>query len=619
MVPVVAAGAGAGLGGALGAALPGIGYGLSLGLGGLFNNTNWPQVFNSYGWRNPVVQPGTTASPGASQGAPGVDPAMPIPDWLKSSGLGGTIMDVLQRALGGGSSNSNSSGGGSILNEELLKFLGLTGVNLFGAVQQQNQQDWTKNSVVDLMNYYRGVGGSAQNQIGSIQNAFLPQMLGQMGTFQNLANSQQSDLASRLGNAQSFLGQAFMTPTAESRVPGIRDVMNFTGGIAGAGTDILRMLGQNLGQNSQMSGGMDIARLMAGGQTGDFNTLRGLGGQLTQGGGSTPFTQAVQGAGINALGNQGMTPQLQGIQQQAQGLFGLDPSTAMASGRSMDILGRDPLLPMDQVVSMARNQAATGAQNRLRTLKRELMNRTGVGGPMIGSGQTNELLTELGDEALQAESAAVQNAIMQQQGLQLQQFGMGGDLYSRAQQGFQGRQGLGLDALLNVAKTASGRETGVPGLSLGGGQLDLARMLGGAGLFGDTMQGQLGGLNAMGNLFGQQQQGYGQAASLLNALNGLGQTQQQNVFGLQDFGLRSADQMYGALGNLLGIQSGLGDQAMKGMLGTAGLGQNSQSQWMQLFSDMARSQAGLFGNPAQSSPFAQFAQTMTQGLNGGGR
>jgi hypothetical protein len=221
---------------------------------------------------------------------------------------------------------------------------------------------------------------------------------------------------------------------------------------------------------------------------------------------------------------------------------------------------------MDQIKSMATDQNARQSINSANTLRRQLLDRTGVTGPSIASGQQNELLGSLQDQGLQNQASGLTNAVLGQQGLQSQLFGQGANLFNTSQ-GAQNQQG----------------------------QLDLSKILGGAGLLSGTQGLNISALNALANLAGTQNQGYGTLGSLLGTLTGTGVAGQNAQQGLQNFGLQSQKSLYDTLGSLLANQTNLGNQSQQGFLGSAAFPQNTYDQNLQFLQSLANNNVGLFG------------------------
>lgn len=446
---------------------------------------------------------------------------------------------------GTGSTGTNPDGTpktGTVPKTLLEQIMGMAsgiGFPLYGALTAQNENQWNQGAKVNVLNYLRGLGDQAQGNLG-VQSQYLPQMLSQMGLSGALSNSTQGQLADNLGTALGNAPGSFLNASDPySTVPGSQDVINWLGGIQGQNSTALGGL-QNSLANGPVAQGQDTALGLSSGNNPYAAHLKQLSDQLTNG-------QPV--GGINSA------------TQQAQNVAG-------------SILGQNPLLSMDQVRSMAIDQNATQSLNAMNKQRRDLLNRTGVTGLAIASGQQNELLGSGMDQALQNQASGVTNAIMGQQGLQNQLYNTGASLFGSA-------QGAGLNQQ----------------------QLALQQMLGGAGLLSGNQNTQINALNALSNLGGTQNSGY-------NALSGLTNNMSNNTLGegnflaaIQKLGLDKSTGLYGALGTLLGQQGGLANLSQQGMFNAAGMGQNSYNQNLQFLQSLAGNNTGLFSNAPQSQNY----------------
>jgi len=209
----------------------------------------------------------------------------------------------------------------------------------------------------------------------------------------------------------------------------------------------------------------------------------------------------------------------------------------------------------------------------MNTLRKQLLDRTGVTGPAIASGAQNELLGSGMDQALQNQAAGLTNATLGQQNLQNQLFNTGAGLFNSA-------QGAGLNQQ----------------------QLALQQLLGGAGLLSGNQGSQISALNALSNLGGTQNQGYGTLGSLLNTLSGSSLGAGGLLTGAQTLGNTKSNDMYTQLNNLLQNQLGLSNQAQQGLFGAANFPQNTANQNYNLLQSLASGNVGLFGNvPAMTT------------------
>lgn len=295
------------------------------------------------------------------------------------------------------------------------------------------------------------------------------------------------------------------------------------------------------------------------GQTGPTNQGIGAASGMFGNGGMTPGLSGLESQGFNAFGNNGLTPTgVQGENAALQVLnnAGQTPTTQGLQNRGLDLAGRESLLPMNQVASMARDEAATAYQNNMEGARRQAFARGGGPGATVANGLQNSAMSDYADKGAQAESQAVRDALVKQQGLQLQQagmganmaeqggslqnnrfgtaantltglegvaanrFGLGGNFIQGANNAATNRAGTGLSSLNQLAGLQSGRElgslnqiggneqtrtnqqTGLGGLGLGANAQSLQGLGLGSGMYNDTMQGMLTGNGQYNNLIG---------------------------------------------------------------------------------------------------------------------
>ncbi len=310
-----------------------------------------------------------------------------------------------------------------------------------------------------------------------------------------------------------------------------------------------------------------------GGQTGDTNAGISASKNLFANGGMTDPLNTLVGAGTGALSQNGLTPT--GAQGETSALNvlnsgGRTPTTQGLQNTGLGLAQQPSLLPLDQVTSMARNEAGTAYQDNMEAARRQAISRGGGAASNVASGLQNQGLADYSDKGAQNQSDAVHKALIDQQGLQLQQaglgaqmaqqggalensrlgtagstltglenvaanrFGTGGSFLSSANSGANANSNVGLDSLLGLTGLQSNRELGAlgmaPGISNAGtnqagtyGQLGLgsnAQNLQGLGLgndmFNSAAQSQQAGINSQNNLIGTQGQyalGAGQLAN----------------------------------------------------------------------------------------------------------
>ena len=233
------------------------------------------------------------------------------------------------------------------------------------------------------------------------------------------------EMAALRDYANEILTQRGITPQMQV----IQDAL--TGLLADQGyTDALRKL-EGTGLDILAAGGrtpesIEVSNLLRGiisaqGRDAALSELSGVGRGLIDSGGMTPEMRDILSPITKGMETGGMTPE-------ARQLFGAIMPIIQSGGRG------GALLPMEQVVSMARDAAATAYNQRAEAARREAMQRMGGA---IGAGTVEQALAEFADEAARGEAEAIRGAVSSQQALQLQQLlgamGAGADITKAAQ------------------------------------------------------------------------------------------------------------------------------------------------------------------------------------------
>lgn len=414
-----------------------------------------------------------------------------------------------------------------------------------------------------------------------------------------------------------------------------------------------------------------------GGQTGPTNQGIGQALGMSENGGMTPAINNMMGIGFNTLMSGGQTPNGARGEQSALDIMnqgGATPTTDFLQSRGANLANRESLLPMNQVASMASDRAATDYGNNMQAAQRQALARGGGPGATVANGLQNAAMADYADKGSQTEARAVQDALVQQQGLQLQQaamganmaesgaglmnsrygtaggilgnlentaanrFGIGGNLVTSGQNAATNRAGTGLGALDQLAGLQSNRQMGALGqipnisqtgtnqanvfgnLGLGSNAQNLQALGLGAGMYGDVNNSSLGGLNAMNSRISNQGQyalGGGQLANSgsTDISSILNQILGGNISAGQQ-GLSRTGGYYNA-GNL-----GLGNQndLMKFM---GGQGQFSQQSGMNLLAQMLGLGTGSLNtlmslySPRSQTATNPFAGILSGAITGG--
>jgi hypothetical protein len=316
------------------------------------------------------------------------------------------------------------------------------------------------------------------------------------------------------------------------------------------------------GANMVASGGMtpelaqlfQTAQAFQTGSSGQQMQLQSLANELTQNGGTTPFLQTLMGAGASALGTRGMTPEI----QQALGPFmsllqsgGKNAENTALFNRGMDLFNREALLPMSKVIGIAGDQAGRAVLDQYEQVRREAQQRGGGPGAVVGSGSANDARAEFGDRAAAAIAKAQQDAMMGQQGLQLQQQATGAGAAGQGASLMAQLLGLGQSGVSNLLSTAAGREGTLGQLGAAGQQQANQRTGMGGDFLNTIMQIALGGGQLGASGVGQQT---GRINAGGNIVQGMGQLQQSGLDSIVKNLLQGSQlgiQQGTSLGNLL--------------------------------------------------------------------
>jgi hypothetical protein len=610
---------------------------------------------------------------------------------------------------GGGGSTGTSGAGGlasifsnpNILNNALSALGGLG--SIFGAIQSTNNIDWLHGALgtvlANLQNngtlpgtatfqQYAGMLGpnaQAGSNLGlsQLQNSLGPLLSGLQGQQSNLpglmsqytqngysnpliaagAGGQgQGGLQDLLGSLQGTTGLAQQVFGSGGYTPqgaqGFSSIMNLLQGgapgsqnsagvannlIGGQGMTAYNQNAQNLSNDVMSSGGWIPQLNMA------LNPLQ----SILNNGGNTNQSNILMNSGNNTLNNaplgvSGLTPtgatgELAALQGILQG--GTNPATQALTNTGTNILSQSPLMSPAQAASLAANQSATTFQNQMKQQFEQAMLRGGGPGA-ITSGIQNEAVNDYANQGNQNVSAAVANALQQQQALQLQQQQQGTQMltgglgaqsnllgnYSGLLGNLEGvaanRYGTGSNSVLgsgNLANSLLSTGLGtVPQLTNAAanyvspyGQLgsnaannQLGFLGAGSNLSNILQGGQLGGQNNLTNLLGTTNQyalgagglansTTGTSANIANLLASLGISSGQ--LGLGQFGglTGAQNQNFGQQNSFAGNAGNVFGSSNNPLLGLANAG-NSLTQ------TGLSTQGGLFGNSGNttSSPWS---------------
>lgn len=533
-----------------------------------------------------------------------------------TSSSGGGSGGVGSTGTGGASSLLTSSGLGTLLNG-LLGY-GNAALNTYGADQALAQQSWINSAKSSASGYAQGLANNANNA----QNYEAGQVLPGMTQLMNNLNPAYTNGLTQGNNAlQAGFGglNAFTTPTQTSQVPGLQGVFDQLGGLQGYGNSLLGSVAGNATGTNPTQASALAAALGIGTTQNPLNSSLSAGNNLLNQNGNNALTNTAQQVGINSLLNNGQTPLLNNIDNLAQQSYSPTGAAQTAINAGSNIVGQNPLLSMGQVASMATDQSATQSNNLLNSLRQQLLNRTGVTGPAVASGQQNQLLDQLGDQALQNQASSLTNALTNQQNLQLGLYGQGANLLNSGGQQQLTSQQQALSSLLGGSSQALQNQTGLGQLGLGGLQGVLQSLSTGGNLTNQYATNQLGGLNTVNGLLGTQNNATNSISNLLGTTGGLTNQAGQDVFGLQNLGLQQNSALYSALNSLISGNTAQNNNILTGLNDSASYPENYALAQLGQIPNYASDNTSLFtgGNGNNPQNFFNNLLSGTTFANGG--
>jgi len=282
----------------------------------------------------------------------------------------------------------------------------------------------------------------------------------------------------------------------------------------GALRDVNMEIFANRGSNYNLSemGKIGMGMMASGGATPETRKMADLYSKLISAGGRDSGTSKLWGVaekllsgGLSGEGQDLMSEAVKGVKAkgwspEAKDLYGEIMKIVKAGGRG------GALLPEGQMLSFARDAAATASAQRAESVRRGAFQQTG---DAVSAGTSQQVLAEFADEAARTEAEAVRDASLQHQNLRLQQLlgttSAGADLNRTAAQALAAYAGLGssLEGIRSSnmqtgASTALGAESiaaqklaAAMSAMQGVWQTELARILGGGELVGGAEQGIL--------------------------------------------------------------------------------------------------------------------------------
>ncbi len=435
---------------------------------------------------------------------------------------------------------------------------------LFGQTQTGNQQLFDPQSL--LQNLMGGQFDPYGQNTPGLQDALknfsslLPQLQGQSESASNIfQNGGVTPQSFDAGNFLKTMQEGGLAPQQQLNNMG-NNIFSNNGG--SALTDYFQKLATQGGNNANLDFAQKGAQDIFGnaGQTADTNSGIAAALQKLSGGGFTDALNGLSSTGLNVLNQNGLTPT--GAQGEQAALKTINEGGATGTTNALQDIGvnlasQPSLMPIDKVLNMARDQAGTNYQNNMEGAIRQAQARGGGAGSTVANGLQNQGLADYSDKGAQSEAKAMQDALVQQQALQLKQQQQGSDTAVAGGSLENNRFGTASNALSNLEGIAANR------FNAGGNFIQGANS-------GAAQNSQVG-LNGLGNLAGLQSQRQMGALGEIPGIVNSG-TNQANVFGNLGLGSNAQDLSRLGLGenmftNLLNSQQGAGN-SLNNLIGT---------------------------------------------------
>jgi hypothetical protein len=387
--------------------------------------------------------------------------------------------------------------------------------------------------------------------------------------------------------------------------------------------------------------------LGAGGFTPTLNAAGPAITNLLNSNGNTSGQDALRSAASGAMGNNGLTQT--GSMGEAAALQnilnnGQTPTSQSLQRQGLNLVGKNNIFDPMQAALFAGNDAMQTYKGQMENLYDKAMQRGGGPGANVASGMQNGAAGDFADEALAARSKAVIDALMKQQGLNLQQtqtgadmatqglgqetqrmnssnnlltnledvasrrFGTGGSLLSSAEQLNNSRLLGGLNFIPELQGAATQNIATTGGLGLGGGQLATSNVNSANNLITQLAQLGLGASNGINNVMGNMNQYALGAGNLFNNMNNVGGSLMSSLFGNEISG-----------GNLaLGQNTGWSNAMNSGANNSLGLGQlygNMFSNGFNPLNNLVNQSSNIWQQALQGMPSLVGAMSRAWGQN----
>jgi hypothetical protein len=501
--------------------------------------------------------------------------------------------------------------------------LGAVG-GIFGGIGSAQQQKWENDFAINLLNRN---DGAYNRSYEDWLRQMTPLMFGAQGAGANAqANMQDPNSAGanlafaqrdmwnqsspyNANNIMSQFGQQYNTPTTEGAQWNLGQLGGQDGrsqsigqtaaqGFQGGGWTPQRqqyldalaplMQGQTPAQQQALMSGLGL--MQNNGSTGRNDIMMDRGVDAVQYGGSTPwleglienlggvasqngqtkFTQNGLNQAGNIINSGGYDPQISDLLGSANSMFksgGRTPNIDAGSNTALSLFNKEALMSPEQAASFATDNAGQASKKAYEAVQRHALARGGGPGSVVAAGNSTGASADFADQAAAAKSAALADAMKTQQGLQLQQRGMGGDVLGSLENAATGKMnsaaGMAGSALGTAANRLGTGFSGTSSLSQAETQrlMEALGMVSGAQNSATSRAGTLGNLGLQADQNNNQRLGLGagmlqnntaNSQGFLNGLNSMMDSQGQYALGLGGLGNTSAQTQASILNSLFG-------------------------------------------------------------------
>jgi hypothetical protein len=367
-----------------------------------------------------------------------------------------------------------------------------------------------------ILEQLQGVNGDIRSSFGGMRDFQFPSAM------QPFINSLQGNI----GASQDIVNRGGRTEQSDAVWDRLSEILTYgTPEVDQASRGILERGGwnpQSAGLNEQAQGliahggftaplmdlqrvGMDLVGSQ--GQTKESREAINQFLNIIRDGGQDDQTRAMFGQGQGIVSKGGMTPEMSSFMAQITGKMndnGMTPEARRIFNSAMGIVDAGgeggALLPQDQMITMAREASNTAMQQRANAARREMSARTG---DALGAGTAGQALASFSDQAAQAESASIRDAVATRQGQKLQQLlasmGIAGDVTGKASDLLGSLSNSGADVFRSAA---SNMATGA-GMMSSAGQTAADRLKTGTAGFGSTLENELARMRSGTDMVGQ--------------------------------------------------------------------------------------------------------------------